>query len=566
MRLLGRAEAEADAADGLQVGARSRPSRRACRAASGRGRRASSCEPNQFSSHTRSIRSSRVTTLPALRTSSASRSNSLRESCELLVRRGSRGGRRGRRGGRRCVIGSSGPSRLGGLHAAQDGAHAGDHLGAAERLDDVVVGAELEPDDAVGLGPAGGEDDDRDAAAGADRAADVAAVAVGQVEVEQDQVGLELLLQLAARGRPWRRRAARTPRARAPSRTARRSSCSSSTNRIRGRSRMRGNIEVYARAFPRFNPALAGAWRAVADGVGHEQPRTKIAAAVTVVALGLLAVAALASGGSGAQPPQSAPKSPRRRSPPSRKCAPRSSARRCTVAPTGAVRTGARTAPSPPPPPRRPRRRSSPRAAPLGAMPPATAAAGATTPRTTAPSRSSTRTRPTTTMAMAMAETMAATTTDRRRRPSPFWLVTGSLAAFFVLLAFLAVQVRAGGDPALGVPKQTAAVATAEPRRVIIHRVIVRRVIITDPAPTPAPGAAAPAPTARAPAPVVRAPAPVVRAPAPAPAPVRVAPPPSPRARRERAGVPVHGHDRAPARRAPARAAPRGHRARSRRG
>jgi hypothetical protein len=36
--------------------------------------------------------------------------------------------------------------------------------------------------------------------------------------------------------------------------------------------------------------------------------RTKIAAAVTVAALGLLAVAALASGGSGAQQPQSAPK------------------------------------------------------------------------------------------------------------------------------------------------------------------------------------------------------------------------------------------------------------------
>ncbi len=125
---------------------------------------------------------------------------------------------------------------------------------------------------------------------------------------------------------------------------------------------------------------------------------------------------------------------------------------------------------------------------------------------------------------MATAETMAATTTDRRRRPSPFWLVTGSLAAFFVLLAFLAVQVRAGGDPALGAPKRTTAIATAEPRRVIIHRVIVRRVIITDPAPTPAPVAAAPVAAARAP--VVRAPAPVVRAPAPAPAPVRVAPAP----------------------------------------
>jgi hypothetical protein len=71
---------------------------------------------------------------------------------------------------------------------------------------------------------------------------------------------------------------------------------------------------------------------------------------------------------------------------------------------------------------------------------------------------------------------MAATTTDRRK-PSPFGLLAGSLAAFFALLAFLAEQVRAGGDPALGPPKPA---ATAEPRRVIVHRVIVRRIVVTD--------------------------------------------------------------------------------------
>jgi len=38
----------------------------------------------------------------------------------------------------------------------QDRADAGDNLGGAERLDDVVVGAELEPDDAVGLRAPGG--------------------------------------------------------------------------------------------------------------------------------------------------------------------------------------------------------------------------------------------------------------------------------------------------------------------------------------------------------------------------------------------------------------------------
>ena len=124
--------------------------------------------------------------------------------------------------------------RLGGLHAAQDGAHAGDHLGAAERLDDVVVGAELEPDDAVGLGPAGGEDDDRDAAAGADRAADVAAVAVGQVEVEQDQVGLELLLQLRARGRPVAATCGSKPSRSSAFENGAEIDCSSSTNRMPG--------------------------------------------------------------------------------------------------------------------------------------------------------------------------------------------------------------------------------------------------------------------------------------------------------------------------------------------
>ena len=56
-------------------------------------------------------------------------------------------------------------------------------------------------------------------------------------------------------------------------------------------------------------------------------------------------------------------------------------------------------------------------------------------------------------MAMAaMAETMAATTTDAAAGPRRSGSSTGSLAAFFVLLALLAVQVRAGGDPALGAP------------------------------------------------------------------------------------------------------------------
>src|SRR6185312_14730288 len=57
---------------------------------------------------------------------------------------GGRGGRR-RRG---AVAG-----------AAQHGPDAGDQLGHAERLHEVVVGAQLEADDAVGLEAAGGEHD-----------------------------------------------------------------------------------------------------------------------------------------------------------------------------------------------------------------------------------------------------------------------------------------------------------------------------------------------------------------------------------------------------------------------
>ena len=86
--------------------------------------------------------------------------------------------------------------------------------------------------------PAGGEDDDRDVAAGADRAADVAAVAVGQVEVEQDQVRLELLApleRLGGGGGDVRLEAL----ARERLANGAEIDCSSSTNRMRGRSRMR---------------------------------------------------------------------------------------------------------------------------------------------------------------------------------------------------------------------------------------------------------------------------------------------------------------------------------------
>ena len=65
-----------------------------------------------------------------------------------------------------------------------------DELAEAVRLDHVVVGAELEPDDAVDLLAAGGDDDDRDARALAQPPADLEAVDVRQAQVEQDEIGL----------------------------------------------------------------------------------------------------------------------------------------------------------------------------------------------------------------------------------------------------------------------------------------------------------------------------------------------------------------------------------------
>ena len=47
----------------------------------------------------------------------------------------------------------------------------------------------------------------------------------------------------------------------------------------------------------------------------------------------------------------------------------------------------------------------------------------------------------------------AAMTTDaRRRKPASGWVFGGALGTFFAALALLAVQVRAGNDPALGEP------------------------------------------------------------------------------------------------------------------
>src|SRR3954447_23489558 len=92
------------------------------------------------------------------------------------------------------AIGSAGrpPPRA---DAPQDGVDPRDELARRERLDDVVVGAEAQADDAVGLLALGGEQDDRRRAvvlalaALAQPAHHLEAVDAGQHEIEHDEVG-----------------------------------------------------------------------------------------------------------------------------------------------------------------------------------------------------------------------------------------------------------------------------------------------------------------------------------------------------------------------------------------
>ena len=72
--------------------------------------------------------------------------------------------------------------------AASHGAHAGGKLPHGERLDDVVVRAELQPDDAVGLVPPCRGDDHRHVGRPPQLAQDGQPVAVGQAQVQQDDV------------------------------------------------------------------------------------------------------------------------------------------------------------------------------------------------------------------------------------------------------------------------------------------------------------------------------------------------------------------------------------------
>ena len=99
--------------------------------------------------------------------------------------------------------------------SAEHGSDAGGELAWRERLGHVVVGAELEADDPVGLVAAGRQQDHRQVAARADPAHQLQPVGAGQHDVEHDELRLLALEQTRAR---CRRRPPRAPCSRRGSR------------------------------------------------------------------------------------------------------------------------------------------------------------------------------------------------------------------------------------------------------------------------------------------------------------------------------------------------------------
>ena len=86
------------------------------------------------------------------------------------------------------------------VDAAQQRMHARDELARAERLRQVVVGADGQPDDLVGLRVARGQHQHRHGPVVLDAAAHLEAVEAGQHEVEDDEVGTQPLAHLDAAG------------------------------------------------------------------------------------------------------------------------------------------------------------------------------------------------------------------------------------------------------------------------------------------------------------------------------------------------------------------------------
>ena len=87
------------------------------------------------------------------------------------------------------------------------------------------------------------------------------------------------------------------------------------------------------------------------------------------------------------------------------------------------------------------------------------------------------------------------------KKPGPFPVIAGSLGLFLAIVAWLAFQMRAGADPALGAGEPVVVQAAPAPRQVLVRRVIVTRIVDGQPGTPAAEAPADPAPAAPAPAP-----------------------------------------------------------------
>ena len=87
-------------------------------------------------------------------------------------------------------VGPCGGECPGPLHPSEQGPDPGDDLAHRERLGEVVVGADAEPDEDVGLVGARREHEDGHGAHGLDAAAHLEAVEAGEHDVEHDEVGV----------------------------------------------------------------------------------------------------------------------------------------------------------------------------------------------------------------------------------------------------------------------------------------------------------------------------------------------------------------------------------------
>jgi len=112
----------------------------------------------------------------------------------------------------------------------------------------------------------------------------------------------------------------------------------------------------------------------------------------------------------------------------------------------------------------------------------------------------------------------------RRSPPPARVVVAATVAVFLAVFALLAFQLRSGRDPALGQGTTLAKAPVPPPKRILVRKTIVTRVIVHLPAEeeddAPVGVAAAPAaPAVTYSAPAATAPAPALT-PAPAPAPL----------------------------------------------